>query len=238
MEMETHRRKPTQNHSRHREEDFRALSHRILEYANRGVLRDTFQRDVSKMIMDFSGSDSVELWLKEHGKYFGCEARKHGDPSSSFDIRPCMRNEDGEIIPGPEDDPNLIHLCRDMIFGRSTSFHPFLTPHGSFWTGNLKQRSTRRLGTDVPFQRRGNTIAGSYPSLVLIPLSIDQQNIGLLQLKSKARDFFPEEEIVCYEGLARSLGEEKKSLEIELAHLYDEWDEAITDLQREEARPS
>jgi len=38
-------------------------------------------------------------------------------------------------------------------------------------------------------------------------------------------------------GLARSLGEEKKNLEIELAHLYDEWDEAISDLQREEARP-
>jgi len=35
-------------------------------------------------------------------------------------------------------------------------------------------------------------------------------------------------------GLARSLGEEKKSLEIELAHLYDEWEEATSDLVREE----
>ena len=35
-------------------------------------------------------------------------------------------------------------------------------------------------------------------------------------------------------GLARSLGEEKKNLEIELAHLYDEWEEATNDLQREE----
>ena len=36
-------------------------------------------------------------------------------------------------------------------------------------------------------------------------------------------------------GLARALGEEKKSLEIDLAHLYDEWDEATSDLQREES---
>src|SRR5262245_19208398 len=36
-------------------------------------------------------------------------------------------------------------------------------------------------------------------------------------------------------GLARSLGEEKKTLEIELAHLYDEWDEATSDLQRGES---
>jgi ATP-binding cassette, subfamily F, member 3 len=39
-------------------------------------------------------------------------------------------------------------------------------------------------------------------------------------------------------GLARSLGEEKKQLEIELAHLYDEWDEATSDLQREESESS
>ena len=37
-------------------------------------------------------------------------------------------------------------------------------------------------------------------------------------------------------GLARRLGEEKKVLEIELAHLYDDWDEATTDLQEAESR--
>ena len=39
-------------------------------------------------------------------------------------------------------------------------------------------------------------------------------------------------------GLARRLGEEKKAIEIDLAHLYDQWDEATSDLQREEARRS
>ena len=61
------------------------------------------------------------------------------------------------------------------------------------------------------------TLAGSYPSLVLIPLSIDQQNIGLLQLKSKARDYFSEDEIEHYEGLAQSLG-------IALAHRHAQVD--------------
>jgi ATP-binding cassette subfamily F protein 3 len=37
-------------------------------------------------------------------------------------------------------------------------------------------------------------------------------------------------------GLARKLGEEKKALEIELAHLYDDWDEATTELQAAESR--
>jgi len=37
-------------------------------------------------------------------------------------------------------------------------------------------------------------------------------------------------------GLARALGEEKKKIEIELAHLYDAWDEATSDLHREEVK--
>ena len=39
-------------------------------------------------------------------------------------------------------------------------------------------------------------------------------------------------------GRAQALGEEKKHLEIELAHLYDEWDEATSDLQRGEKEPA
>src|SRR5207245_608924 len=35
-------------------------------------------------------------------------------------------------------------------------------------------------------------------------------------------------------GLARRLGEEKKAIEIDLAHLYVDWDEATSGLQREE----
>jgi len=37
-------------------------------------------------------------------------------------------------------------------------------------------------------------------------------------------------------GAARRLGEEKKTIEIDLAHLYDEWDHATSELQVEEAR--
>ena len=33
-------------------------------------------------------------------------------------------------------------------------------------------------------------------------------------------------------GLARRLGEEKKTIEIDLAHLYDEWDEATSQLEQ------
>jgi ATP-binding cassette subfamily F protein 3 len=37
-------------------------------------------------------------------------------------------------------------------------------------------------------------------------------------------------------GKGKSLGEEKKSIEIELAHLYDDWDHATSEMQAEETR--
>jgi ATP-binding cassette, subfamily F, member 3 len=45
-------------------------------------------------------------------------------------------------------------------------------------------------------------------------------------------------EIYKEPGLARRLGEERKSIEIDLAHLYDDWDEATSDLQQAEGRLS
>jgi two-component system NtrC family sensor kinase len=207
----THRRKAGRKRLKHRAGDFRALSHRILQAANRGVPRDTFQRDVSRLILDFSGCDAVELWLKEHGKYFRCETLRQSPLSSFAPIKPCKQDDDGRIAPGPEDDPALIHLCRDVISGGNDSLRPFLTAHGSFWTGNSGQ------GRDARVQRPDLFLAGSYLSLLLIPLSIDPQNIGMLQLKSTVRDFFQGEEIERYEGLAQTLG-------IALAHRHAQVD--------------
>jgi len=45
-------------------EGLQALSYRILQYASRGILRTEFQHEVSKMILDLSGCDGVELWVK------------------------------------------------------------------------------------------------------------------------------------------------------------------------------
>jgi hypothetical protein len=137
------------------------------------------------MILDFSGCDAVELWLKEHGKYFRCETLRQSNLSPFAPIKPCKQDDDGRITSGPEDDPVLIHLCRDVISGGNDSLRPFLTAHGSFWTGNSGQ------GPDARFQRPALLLPGSYRSLFLIHLSIDPQNIGLLELKSTVRDFFP-----------------------------------------------
>jgi two-component system NtrC family sensor kinase len=190
---------------RKRAKGFRALSHQILLLANQGILRPDFQREVSRMILDFSGADEVGLWLKDHGKYFRSVVKRHPQKPFLFGIRSSAQNENGEIIPGPDDDPDLICLCNNLIRGQVEPSKPMLTENGSFLTGNSKKPFSLRLKPFRKLHAREFKMSGHHPSLFLIPLLVNQQSIGLLQLKSNSKNYFKKDKIELYEGLARSL---------------------------------
>ena len=186
-------------------EDLQALSHRILQCATQGVLRMDFQQKVTKMIMDFSGCDAVELWLKEHGKYFRCTTKRHLKQPFSFEMTSYVQNENGEIIPNPDDDPDLVYLCSDMTRGCVDPSEPVFTKNGRFWTGSTKNPLSLHLRRHRKLHGHGSNLLGDYPSLVWIPLLADKQNVGLLHLRSKRKDCFAEDQIELYKTLAKTL---------------------------------
>jgi len=155
--------------------EFQTLSHQILLLANQGFLRPDFQREVSRKILDFSGADEIELWLKDHGKYFRSTVKRQPQEPFLFRIRSSAQNEDGEIIPEPEDDLDHIRLCNNILRGQVDPSKSMLSE------------------------------SGHHPSLFLIPLSVNQKSIGMLQLKSKAVNYFKKDGIELYESLARTL---------------------------------
>lgn len=158
-----------------RSKDFQSLSHQLLLLANQGFLRPDFQREVSRRLLDFSGADEVELWLKDHGRYFRSVVKRPSHKTFLFSIRSSAQNEVGEIIPEPEDDPDLIRLCNSLLRSRVETPKSMLSE------------------------------SDQHPSLFLIPLSVNQKRIGLLQLKSNLKNYFKKGERERYEGLARSL---------------------------------
>ena len=184
---------------------FKVLSHQILEYSNRGDLRGDFQREVSKMLLGFSRCNAIEFWLKGHGKYFRSEMIRLLGKPSLFDIKPYTQNENGEIIPGPNDHPDLIDLYNAIIQGLIDFSQPMVTENGSFWIRNLKKPFSLRLKVNKKLQTRYYDIGGDYSSLLLIPLSVNRKNIGLLGLKSKHSHDLKKEEISLYEDLSRDL---------------------------------
>ena len=186
--------------------DFRALSHRILHYANRGGPVIDFLREVSKMVMEFSGCDAVELRLNQGYDYSRCEVRRGAKQFFRFEIIPWTQDDDGGSISDSQKDSGLELLCNCIAHGHFDCSLPFFTKNGSFWTGNTENPLHFRAKANREERPRNLCIGGHYRSLALIPLSVGKENIGLLLLKSKRRDYFTEDEIGLYEGLAQNLG--------------------------------
>jgi len=137
---------------------FHTVSYRILQLANNGLLRADFQHQVSKLLIEFTGCDSIELWLKDHDKYYPSTATRLSNRSLEIDF---------------------------------ITFAPCETKKG---------KSDPRLAGLKP------SVSSTYRSVATIPMVVNQENIGLLQLMSKKRDYFGKDNMELYGGLAEILG--------------------------------
>jgi signal transduction histidine kinase len=178
--------------SRRSAEDFRVLSNTILRCELHGRQRADFLREATRILIDFSGCDVVEVQLHEGSTFFRCEARLDAPGYFRFDSeawqrrlarfdsftwradRICMRLFDRDVPPGD----------------------PFLTSNGSFWTGE----------PDAHFEEsQWASICGEFLSLAIIPLDVGNERTGLLLLKSCVPSFFTAKEIELYESVSQTL---------------------------------
>lgn len=188
-------------------DDFLTLTHRIMHLAFQGLLRVDFLREVSEVLVGFSGCDSVEMWLKEGGKFYRSEVMRSAKPGFHFEIMPATKDESGKAAPVLEKDSEIERICRDVFIGK---VDPVLSPFvkdGSFWTGNMEASLAMLLGKKGgDYSYKLTETAVDYASLAIIPVSAENHNIGLLQLKSKHLDFFAKEEVEFYKNVVQSLG--------------------------------
>ena len=199
------KRKDTHNSTHNLAEDFRILSQRILGYANRGLPRIDFVHEVLKMLIDFSGCDAVEIRLKRREKYYRCEVLKDTRLSFRFEHLPCKETKDGRMIPCLNDDSGTEKLCCDIMLGRLDPSLYFSTEKVSFWTNDLGNFSIRQGQKKGLLPSYNLSPSGDYRSLALFSLVVDDDNMGLLQLKSKRPDYFTQEDIQFYENLSQTL---------------------------------
>jgi two-component system NtrC family sensor kinase len=181
------------------------LSHQILRFASRALPRLDFIREISNMLIDFSGCDVVEIRLKRYEKYYRYEISQNDKHPFQWEYVPCLRTEDDKLIPCLQDDSGVETLYKDILLARSNPALPFFTKGGSFWTNDLS--NLHALHKQDNKQSAGYNLLplGAQGSLVIFPLVADEDNIGLLQLKSYQPDFFTADEIRFYEGLAQTL---------------------------------
>ena len=142
---------------------------------------------------------------------------QRGSPRPSAAPAPAARPVAAVPSPAPAQSP---YPPRERAPGSSPS------PPRS--TGGREQRRA-----DAEARNQKNRELRSYRErIAALEAKIDPHETRLKEIETamSSPDFYKEP------GLARRLGEEKKGLEIELAHLYDDWDQATTDLQEAESR--
>jgi two-component system NtrC family sensor kinase len=183
-------------------DEFRSLSHSILNCANRGEPKSDFLCEVSRLILDFSGCDTIRIISLDAGTYFCCSARKR-NKSLEYDISVYPFDDK---INKDSAESMLDTLTHDVINRNFDSALPFFTSNGSFWTGNADQPLVfGQVTQDYP-HFHGLVIGGDYLSVAIIPIMVAGEVIGALKFLSRQREHFKEFDIGLYETVALTLG--------------------------------
>jgi len=177
--------------------DLNSFSHQILFYANRGLLRIDFMQEIAKMLLDFSGCDVVELWVKKENDQNRLEIAKISKKSFQFEVKTFIHSDNSF---------ELDFLFNEIFCGHYELTSPFFTDNGSFWTGNIDSPCVISIKTDTHVYNKEISFHGEHKSLALIPLKVGGENIGLLHLKSKRSDYFSEDDIKRCEKIVPALG--------------------------------
>lgn len=186
-------------------ERFRHLSYELLKYSTQGLLRKDFLPKVSETIREHSGGDVAELWVKEGSdKHFRCSVTKSNRMPFGFILVPCPLGEEIDPLLDNADTFRMERLCCDIINGTADSSHARITERGSCWIGEVpgEDRGYRNSLAPAPYE----SVSSYYHSIAIVPIRLEQECIGLLQLKSRKRGFFPLQEIEFFEDISTVLG--------------------------------
>ncbi len=120
-------------------------------------------------------------------------------------------------------------LCRSVYTGDIDSTQPYFTEAGSFWTSESSVLLNAEGSENWRKRTRELCNSRGYESVSIIPIKVNDETIGLLQLNDTRSGRFDEKtvellETVCnYVGIAiiRSLNEERKREQIRLQSIME-----------------
>ena len=205
--------------------EFRAVASEIMTLAGSGIPQAEFLKEVSELLIQFSGCDLVKLVLIKHGRRYRCELSRSKDKAFRFEESHTLSIHEDEPIWTSDENGELEHLCNNIVGRRFDPTLPWFTENGSIWSGDLTGTPLMELASDISRGTLGISIGRGSLSVAVIPVESGMDRIGLLEIESSAADFFIEEQIESYESVAQTLG-------IALSHrrLQEELGERVKEL--------
>ncbi len=195
----------------------RTLTSRILELAGSGVPRAQFLKELARIMITFSGCDTIRLVLRDRGRRYLCELTGDETKPFLFDVQHGSPEKGGGNTWNSGTNDALEKLCDDIINRRTDISAPWITPYGSLWTGDMTSLSIAGLQKSGDRGGLGIRIDENHGALALIPIESRQERIGLLQLVSATKNRFGEREVEVCEQLSQTLGVALAHQQLQLA---------------------
>ncbi|NQV03297.1 MAG: GAF domain-containing protein, partial [Bacteroidia bacterium] len=193
LEKESVERKPA--------EERQKLAVQILELLNRSGEKTDTIHDILLLIKAFTCFEAVGIRLIKGEDFPYYETKGFSADFVEAERHLCARNHFGEIIRDSAGSPVLECMCGNIICGRTNPSLPFFTEGGSFWTNNTTELLASTTEEDRQARTRNRCNGEGYESVGLIPLRVNDEIIGLLQLNDKRKGMFDLEMINFFEGI-------------------------------------
>ncbi len=186
--------------------EYWALSNQIIELASKGYPRPQFLKDVLQLLLRITGSDVIELVFRDSGRQFTCRAGQDERYAYRFEQEPMSNSGNGKVRWSHGDNEAVENLCRDIINRRFDRALPCFTGNGSFWTDDIdKIAFLGELQAEVT-DTLGVNINRDFKSVVIIPIDIGHERVGLLELRSRVGGYFGMHEVDLFEQMGRTIG--------------------------------
>jgi signal transduction histidine kinase len=193
---------------------FRQLCYELLQFSTKGLLRRDFLPMVTERIKEHSGCDVTELWVKDDAeKHFRCSVTDSIKMPFGFILVPCPLGEETTVSTDGGKAPTIEELCCSVVRGDVDKSHPCLTDRGSYWTTDASDVTSSGDFDAKTFSYPAMYRTGPYKSISIIPIRIEGECIGVLQLKSRKKRYFSAHDIDFYEDISEVLG-------VALSHQY------------------
>ena len=148
--------------------------------------------EISQLLLGFSKCSEIELYIKEEKKYYCCKIRNSNINQFSLEVFPLWQTAKSYSKLEETKVQYLSKLCHAVIAGQKDCNIICNPDTGCLWINNTNE-SKYDAGADIR-------------SFAVFPIRSDQENVGILLLKSNDKDFFSEKEIFEYKGVSDTVG--------------------------------
>lgn len=176
---------------------FLSLIRRILNSASSNTQRTAFLREVSKILLEFSGCDLLELRHRDEHLVYLWRCPATPESACSLKLLSYTDNPLEVLLRGMCE--GLAAISRRLLNHSYPDDPTGFTSHGGFWTNDLATMSVQ-----PGLQNQTEEIGCG--SLLLLPIRISSDDVGLLLLQSERTGHFDPVSLAYYESVADTLG--------------------------------